>query len=945
MHSECEHEGYRAEGRKTMKTWNQAVQRLALIVLAALVVALTVAQSAQAAVVSINNTGGNLDANASWVGGVAPGINDIAQWDNNVTSVSSWSMGTGANDWGGIKILNPGGGSIFIANNSIKTRASGIDMSAATVNMTFTSCGLTLNASQDWNVAAGRALTLVGVTAGSFTPTIKGAGSVTISPGSSLNSTGGGLTLDPSFTGLMLFGQGNGYSGATTVNNGWLRCIGANTVSAFGSGALILAGGTIEFGNDNGGGSGMYNRNTTVSADGPTIVLERSSVGNGLDYTMGTLNVSGAYQLNLRAGGWVSGGAAVLKFTGTSFSGNPTFNIINPGAAGATTTLTLGAITLGNTIVVKGSGLLTQSAAWVTGSGGVTLDSTYTGTTTLSQANTFTGPVIINGGTLAANGNATALGTAGATLQMSGGTLDLNNGSGLAFGRNTTISGNATIIPEKSGAGTGVTYTLGTLSIGAYQLNVTGGNVNGAPAATLSFGTTTLTGSPTLNIVNPTAGGSTLLTLDAITESPAGQSLTKTGSGSLTLTGNSTYTGTTSLSKGTVTLAGSTARISGTTGITLNGVTLQLTNVNGTEGALDRVNNAAGITSQGGMIKYTNTSGYNYAETLGALSYSRGHLTISSDTQMGAANTSVLTLGAGSLSHSGSTVTVGFVGANLGVSGTQNSILISSESATAASKIIGPWALYGTDTSTYRVTDYAVYDATKGIVARAATAAGTDSAWSLTWADTSNYALSAGTLLTATRNINSLRHTNGSTSTLALGAYSLNTYGILNGGGNPLTLSSTGGAGVGLSTPTGGDYTLYLIAGNNSIILDNTAKIVDNGSAVKVVVAGSGGTVNLNAASTYTGGTTLNSGTLNINNNNALGTGSLTINGGTINTTGVTLPNNAQNWNSDFTFTGGAALAAGSGAVTLGANVTVTASANTLTVGAIGGAFLSLIHI
>ncbi|MCX6915935.1 MAG: autotransporter-associated beta strand repeat-containing protein [Verrucomicrobia bacterium] len=68
------------------------------------------------------------------------------------------------------------------------------------------------------------------------------------------------------------------------------------------------------------------------------------------------------------------------------------------------------------------------------------------------------------------------------------------------------------------------------------------------------------------------------------------------------------------------------------------------------------------------------------------------------------------------------------------------------------------------------------------------------------------------------------------------------------------------------------------------------------------------GTLALAGANTYGGGTILNTGTLNINHAQALGTGALTINGGTIdNGTDaaiVNAHNNAQSWNGDFTFDG-----------------------------------------
>ena len=79
----------------------------------------------------------------------------------------------------------------------------------------------------------------------------------------------------------------------------------------------------------------------------------------------------------------------------------------------------------------------------------------------------------------------------------------------------------------------------------------------------------------------------------------------------------------------------------------------------------------------------------------------------------------------------------------------------------------------------------------------------------------------------------------------------------------------------------------------------------------------------LSGANSYTGGTTLNSGTLNVNNATALGaaSGGLAINGGTLdNTSGaaVIADNYPLTINADFTFTGTNDLNLGTGASTLG---------------------------
>jgi autotransporter-associated beta strand protein len=101
------------------------------------------------------------------------------------------------------------------------------------------------------------------------------------------------------------------------------------------------------------------------------------------------------------------------------------------------------------------------------------------------------------------------------------------------------------------------------------------------------------------------------------------------------------------------------------------------------------------------------------------------------------------------------------------------------------------------------------------------------------------------------------------------------------------------------------------------------------------------GMLTINNANSYSGGTTLNAGTLNINNGAAIGTGALTIAGDTAidNTSGsaVTLStNNAQVWSGNFTFGGSNALNMGTDAITMTSSLTVTTNGSgALTVGPI----------
>ena len=136
---------------------------------------------------------------------------------------------------------------------------------------------------------------------------------------------------------------------------------------------------------------------------------------------------------------------------------------------------------------------------------------------------------------------------------------------------------------------------------------------------------------------------------------------------------------------------------------------------------------------------------------------------------------------------------------------------------------------------------------------------------------------------------------------------------------------------------------------NNSNLTYSVTAITGTniGGAGSVSVSG-GGKVTLTGPNTYTGGTTLSAGQLNLNYggsssaNSAIGTGPFTISGGALDNTSsgdVSLaPAIVQNWNGDFAYVGSVHnLNLGNGAVTLGAHRQVAVTNNALTVGGVIG--------
>ncbi|MEO5712831.1 MAG: autotransporter-associated beta strand repeat-containing protein [Luteolibacter sp.] len=235
------------------------------------------------------------------------------------------------------------------------------------------------------------------------------------------------------------------------------------------------------------------------------------------------------------------------------------------------------------------------------------------------------------------------------------------------------------------------------------------------------------------------------------------------------------------------------------------------------------------------------------------------------------------------------------------------------------------------------------------------------------------------TLTKGTLNLNKASALGGSTGTFSIGNNAA-TATINNSTAGAITLGNNAQTWNGNFTFTGSQALTFgtgaITMTANTIVTGSASTLTEGGAigggAFTLSKAG-GGTLVLNGNNTYNGlttvsagtltlagnnsgagGVTLTAGTLNINNAGALGTGTLTITSGTINNSTAadittSTNNNAQNWNGSFAFTGTKALNLGTGAVTLGANVTVTANGGTtglasaLTVGGtISGAGKSL---
>jgi autotransporter-associated beta strand protein len=319
----------------------------------------------------------------------------------------------------------------------------------------------------------------------------------------------------------------------------------------------------ITIANNGGSGSSINVSGGTFNAGGINVGVRADAsvtVSGDATVTLGTLQL-----------GWVSttaqstvnlNGGSLIVSSVKRASAIASFNF-NGGTLKASgdsatfmTGLTNAYVQSGDAIIDDGGFAITigQNLLAGTPSGGLTKKGT--GTLTITGVNTYTGGTTVSAGTLSM-GNASALGSASGQLTVNSGTLNMA-GLNLTVGKLTGIGG---IISGTSGTR--------TLTIG--QGDGTGGNFQGT--------------------INNGTGGTT--------------ALTKTGTGTITLSGNNGYTGATNVNAGTLIINGSTSNASAVT-VGLNGTLGGTGTVGGntTISGIHSPGNSPGIQTFTGNLSY-----------------------------------------------------------------------------------------------------------------------------------------------------------------------------------------------------------------------------------------------------------------------------------------------------------------------------------------------------
>ena len=262
--------------------------------MAALIATLTFAApaGAEATPVRKEDNFDALDLATSWVGGTAvPGVNDIAQWDEQLTSANTADLGTAPSSWLGIKVTNPPGavGITATSASTLTLGASGIDLSASTQNLTIGNplvpggAQVVLGGAQTWSVASGHVLRITtagtGAISGTGPLTINGLGQVRIGgAGATYTSTGGIRVGGGSGTNnIAATGPPNTASANLFVD---MAAVSPSATLNLNLPALTVSGGMVHANSGSGSGTTPYlaiPSSLTVAGGNTTFTMQRGS--------------------------------------------------------------------------------------------------------------------------------------------------------------------------------------------------------------------------------------------------------------------------------------------------------------------------------------------------------------------------------------------------------------------------------------------------------------------------------------------------------------------------------------------------------------------------------------------------------------------------------------------------------------------------------------------
>ncbi len=447
-------------------------------------------------------------------------------------------------------------------------------------------------------------------------------------------------------------------------------------------------------------------------------------------------------------------------------------------------------------------------------------------------------------------------------------------------------TGSYSLINNSVQAGNSLTFngTISALGVGEHTLTL--GNI-------VQFGVTS-TAANNNNTINGVISNGEASSLQVI----------KTGLSNWTFTANNTYTGATTVrggitntngQLGNLRLGGLDGKISRTSSLSVSGLGTVL-NGDGTgnatlnlnNGVANRINPSASLSlgnatfGGGAYTQIAPLAGFTHAQSLASLYADVGSHTVNAGGTAAATALNTLTFtgaspytrGIGSFVNFGTAAgfSINFTNAPSGpiISGTGADAILVGSALGSTNFVAVPAAGAPLGNATYVTTP--------------------------TWTEGKNMDVVGSPSLSASLAVNSLRINAASAQTITLSdgvTLNLSSGGLLNGtgkGANATTI--TGGTITGSAS---GELSVANFSGNNLFI---ASSIANNGGPTALTRVGAG-TVILSGNNTYSGGTYLNQGTLQLRSGSALGTGPLRIQGhssqlnlsNAINAAGFTVPN------------------------------------------------------
>ncbi len=796
---------------------------------------------------AISMAGGATLQNSSSAAQTLSGVISGAGALTKDTSTTSTLTLTGTNTYSGATTVNAGtlqvSGAGSLGSGSYAgalTTASGATFTdSSSVNQTFSNLAA---GTGTVNLSGSGTDTISGTQA--FTGTLNISQATNISGGGNTGKSGVGNAAAVNITGatVTLAGGVNSFTGNSAANTTVVTLNAGGVLyspAAFGFHLpfLTLNGGTLASAASLSGGAatdGSYLLDRGVNVTANSAI---SAVGINLYQSGGTtFNVSPGMTLT------VSGDIryfSVIPGTGLSLTGGGTMILAGTNTYITGTTVSAGTLQLGSAAslgsgsyagaisIASGATLRDSSSAAqtlsgvISGAGALTKDTSATSTLTLSGANTYTGATTVSAGTL----EFTAPGA-------------LYNATPASWtDTNITVNSGATLSLRYGGTGFSAANVATIAALGTN----TGGFLSGS-----NLGLNTSAGSQTYSSVlaNTNAGANAL-------------GLVKLGANTLTLSGNNTYTGATTVSAGTLALA-SAGAIGGASAVAVNsGGVLAVSGVGATLGSGASLALNSGSTLSGtGSLTIPARIGTPLSLTGNVAIDGGAGLTLSS-TNSGAGSYGVW------LNSGVNLTTTGAVALNATGTG--------SSSFNHAFEVRGPVNINAASGAlTFNITatagDTGAHFLGVPTFGGAVTMNTASNIGSYAFADTSTaLTLLANAQLTVNVTGGTAPYaiaTNGTTWTLGTGA------GVTVNGSKPIlgngTWTVTGGT-VNINTPVN----LTAATAISDTGLMNIGGVISGTGALTL----SGGTFNLTGVNTYTGATTVSAGTLQLGGAGSLGSG------------------------------------------------------------------------